>query len=198
LGKALSPTGQVVGQSNQQQNKQSISQYITNFFKQFMKGVNISDPAVMTRLASLAKELEQTYNKDNGKSVLPKLAELGWSVQHAQAEEQPKNTTPNTTPPNNTTTPNTTPPNNTTTPNNPPPPPNTTTNNASGQKTKTAYQQIQGLLKDLTPANKQKILAALQKELAKDSELSIGGKKLDPNNPEDAKIIDMLKKQGKL
>ena len=196
LGKALSPTGQVVGQSNQQQNKQSISQYITNFFKQFMKGVSISDPAVMTRLASLAKELEQTYSKDKGKSVLPKLAELGWSVQHAQAEEQPNNTPPNNTTTPNTTTPNTTTPSNP--PSNPPPPPNTTTNNASGQKTKTAYQQIQGLLKDLTPANKQKILAALQKELAKDSELSIGGKKLDPNNPEDAKIIDMLKKQGKL
>ena len=121
---------------------------------------------------------------------------MGWSVQHAQAEEQPNNTPPNNTTTPNTTTPNTTTPSNP--PSNPPPPPNTTTNNASGQKTKTAYQQIQGLLKDLTPANKQKILAALQKELAKDSELSIVGKKLDPNNPEDAKIIDMLKKQGKL
>ena len=165
---------------------QSISQYITNFFTQFMKGVTISDKAVVSRLKSLAMELEQTYSKDNGKSVLPKLADLAWAVQHAQAEEQPKNTTPNN------------PPTNTTPPNNPPLPPNTTPNNASGQKTKTAYQQIQGLLKDLNPANKQKILAALQKELAKDSKLSIGGKNLDPNDPEDAKIIDMLKKQGKL
>ena len=161
--------------------KQSISQYITNFFKQFMKGVNISDPTVMTQVSSLAKELEQTYNKDSGKSVLPKLAELGWSVQHAQAEEQPKNTTSNNT---NT--------------NNPPPPSNTTSDNTSGQKTKTAYKQIQDLLKDLTPENKQKILAALQKELANDSDLSVGGNKLDPNNPDDAKMIDMLKKQGKL
>ena len=187
LGKALSPTGQVVGQSNQQQNKQSISQYITNFFKQFMKGVSISDPAVMTRLTSLSKELEQTYNKDKGKSVLPKLAELGWSVQHAQAEEEPK-TQPTTTP----TTPTTTAPG------------TTQTTQASAQKTKTAYQQIQGLLKDMTPANKQKILASLQKELVppveKEPTVSVGKQKRNPKavDPADAQLLATAKKQGKI
>jgi hypothetical protein len=39
---------------------QSISQYITNFFTQFMKGVTINDKAVVSRLKSLAIELEQT------------------------------------------------------------------------------------------------------------------------------------------
>ena len=187
LGKALSPTGQVVGQSNQQQNKQSISQYITNFFKQFMKGVSISDPAVVTRLTSLAKELEQTYNKDKGKSVLPKLAELGWSVQHAQAEEEPK-TQPTTTP-TTTTTPTLGP---------------SQTNQASAQKTKTAYQQIQGLLKDMTPANKQKILASLQKELVppveKEPTVSVGKQKRNPKavDPADAQLLATAKKQGKI
>ena len=187
LGKALSPTGQVVGQSNQQQNKQSISQYITNFFKQFMKGVSISDPAVMTRLASLAKELEQTYNKDKGKSVLPKLAELGWSVQHAQAEEQPK-AQPTTTPTTTTT----------------PTPGPSQTNQASAQKTKTAYQQIQGLLKDMTPANKQKILASLQKELVppveKEPTITVGKQKRNKKavDPADAQLLAAAKKQGKI
>jgi catalase len=68
----------------------------------------------------------------------------------------------------------------------------------SAQQAKSAYQQIQGLLKGMTPENKQKILASLQKELANNSTSSIGGQKLDPNDPADAKMLDMLKKQGKI
>jgi len=183
LGKALSPTGKVVGQSNQQQNKQSISQYITNFFKQFMKGVNISDPAVMTRLASLAKELEQTYNKDNGKSVLPKLAELGWSVQHAQAEEEPKNT-------NNT-------PNNT--PNNPP---NNPVTGTSAAPTPTQIVRvIKDLLKGLNTKQKQALLTTLQKELApQNTTVSVGKQKRNSKtiDPADAQLLATAKKQGKI
>jgi hypothetical protein len=193
LGRALSPGGQVVGQANQQQTKQTISQYITNFFKQFMKGVNISDPSVMTRVSSLAKELEQTFSKDKGKSVLPKLAELGWSVQHAQAEEQPKTQQATSTTPTNPT------------PGSANPTPGSAqTNQASAQKTKTAYQQIQGLLKDMTPANKQKILASLQKELVtpavKEPTVTVGKQKRNRKavDPADAQLLATAKKQGKI
>ena len=93
MGQALSPGGKVVCQANQQQSKQSISQYITNFFKQFMKGVNISDPTVTTQLASLAKELEQNYANDKGKSAIPKLADLAWSVSHAEGGQEPQQAT---------------------------------------------------------------------------------------------------------
>jgi hypothetical protein len=156
--------------------KQTISQYITNFFKQFMKGINISDPSVTTQVASLAKELEQNYAKDKGKTTLPKLANLGWSVSHAQAEENPQQATTTPAQPEKTEKIN-----------------KTGGQGAAGtagggggsgttniynvfgqgagspqdaQKAKSAYQQIQSLLKGLTPANKQKILASLQKELA--------------------------------
>ncbi len=156
--------------------KQTISQYITNFFKQFMKGINISDPSVTTQVASLAKELEQNYAKDKGKTTLPKLANLGWSVSHAQAEENPQQATTTPVQPEKTEKIN-----------------KTGGQGAAGtagggggsgttniynvfgqgagspqdaQKAKSAYQQIQSLLKGLTPANKQKILASLQKELA--------------------------------
>ena len=129
---------------------QSISQYITNFFTQFMKGVTISDKAVVSRLKSLAMELEQTYSKDNGKSVLPKLADLAWAVQHAQSEEKQKNTpakpkpTPTSTVPTKTT-----------------PPTTATTKQASG-----AVAQVNNLIQGLTPKQKQALLANLQKELA--------------------------------
>jgi hypothetical protein len=175
--------------------KQTISQYITNFFKQFMKGINISDPSVTTQVASLAKELEQNYAKDKGKTTLPKLANLGWSVSHAQAEENPQQsqtTQPSTTTPSTTTSASST---STTTPQ---------AAQASNQKAKTAYQQIQSLLKGLTPANKQKILASLQKELVppveKDPTISVGKQKRNKKavDPADAQLLAAAKKQGKI
>jgi len=165
--------------------KQTISQYITNFFKQFMKNVDISDPTVMTNVASLAKELEQNYAKDKGKSTLPKLANLAYSVSYAQQLKDPE--AEQTTKPTQTTPSTTTPQNNT---------PQST--QASTQQAKMTAAQITKLMQGLNTRQKQAVLKSLQKELAKNSELSIGGKKLDPNNPEDAKIIDMLKKQGKI
>ena len=73
------------------QTKQTISQYITTFFKQFMKNVEIRDPAVQTQVASLAKELEQTYTKDKGRTALPKLANLAYSVSYANDPEEENN-----------------------------------------------------------------------------------------------------------
>jgi len=159
MGQTLSPGGKVVGQANQQQSKQSISQYITNYFKQFMKGVNISDPSVMTQVASLAKELEQNYAKDKGKSTLPKLADLGWSVSHAQAEENPQQAT--TTPAQTGANPssasaastNTTP----------------QTAQASTQQAKMTAAQITKLMQGLNTRQKQSVLKSLQAQLSKAS-----------------------------
>jgi hypothetical protein len=167
--------------------KQTISQYITNFFKQFMKNVDISDPTVMTNVASLAKELEQNYAKDKGKSTLPKLANLAYSVSYAQQLKDPE-AAQTTKPPLPTPSTTTTAPQNTT----------PQAAQASTQQAKMTAAQITKLMKGLSTRQKQAVLKSLQKELTKNSELSIGGKKLDPNNPEDAKIIDMLEKQGKI
>jgi len=158
MGQTLSPGGKVVGQANQQQSKQTISQYITNFFKQFMKGINISDPSVTTQVASLAKELEQNYAKDKGKSTLPKLADLGWSVSHAQAEENPQQsqtTQPSTTTPSTTTSASST---STTTPQ---------AAQASTQQAKMTVAQITQLMQGLSTRQKQSVLKSLQTQLSK-------------------------------
>jgi hypothetical protein len=138
--------------------KQSISQYITNFFKQFMKGVNISDPTVTTQLASLAKELEQNYAKDKGKSSIPKLADLAWSVSHAEGGQEPQQatTTPGQTGANPSSasaaaTTNTTP----------------QAAQASTQQAKMTAAQITKLMQGLSTRQKQSILKSLQAQLSK-------------------------------
>ncbi len=158
MGQALSPGGKVVGQANQQQSKQTISQYITNFFKQFMKGVNISDPSVTTQVATLAKELEQTYSKDKGKSTIPKLADVAWSVSHAEAgqDQQQATTTPAQTGANPSSasaaaTTNTTP----------------QSAQASTQQAKMTATQITKLMQGLSTRQKQSVLKNLQTQLSK-------------------------------
>ena len=132
--------------------KQSISQYITNFFTQFMKGVTISDKAVVSRLKTLAKELEQTYDTDGGKSVLPKLADLAWAVQHAQSEEKPKPTPTRPTPTSTTPT--------------APAKVSPQAAQASTQQAKMTAAQITKLMQGLSTRQKQSILKSLQTELA--------------------------------
>ncbi len=158
MGQALSPGGKVVGQANQQQSKQTISQYITNFFKQFMKGVNISDPTVTTQVATLAKELEQTYSKDKGKSTIPKLADVAWSVSHAEGgqDQQQATTTPAQTGANPSSasaaaTSNTTP----------------QAAQASTQQAKMTATQITKLMQGLSTRQKQSVLKNLQTQLSK-------------------------------
>jgi hypothetical protein len=150
--------------------KKSISQWVVDFFKKFMKGEDItSDPTIMQNVTALSKELEQNYTKDKGKTTIPKLADLAWSATHAPGEKDTSQDQPEKTEKTN----------------------KTGGQGAAGtggggggttniynvfgqgsgspqdaQKAKSAYQQIQSLLKGLTPANKQKILASLQKELA--------------------------------
>jgi hypothetical protein len=138
--------------------KQSISQYITNFFKQFMKGVNISDPTVTTQVATLAKELEQTYSKDKGKSAIPKLADLAWSVSHAEGGQEPQQatTTPAQTGANPSSasaaaTSNTTP----------------QAAQASTQQAKMTATQITKLMQGLSTRQKQSVLKNLQTQLSK-------------------------------
>jgi len=150
--------------------KKSISQWVVDFFKKFMKGEDItSDPTIMQNVTALSKELEQNYTKDKGKTTIPKLADLAWSATHSPGEKDISQNQPEKTEKTN----------------------KTGGQGAAGtggggggttniynvfgqgagspqdaQKAKSAYQQIQSLLKGLTPANKQKILASLQKELA--------------------------------
>jgi hypothetical protein len=135
-----------------------------------MKGVDIEDSTVKAQLATLAKELEQTYSKDKGRTTLPKLANLAYSVSYAESEKNSQNSQDQSEKTEKTN--------------------KTGGQGATGtgggggttniynvfgqgaespqdaQKAKSAYQQIQSLLKGLTPANKQKILTSLQKDLA--------------------------------
>jgi hypothetical protein len=164
--------------------KKSISQWVVDFFKKFMKGEDItSDPTIMQNVTALSKELEQNYTKDKGKTTIPKLADLAWSATHAPGEKDISQDQPEKTEKTN----------------------KTGGQGAAGtggggggttniynvfgqgagspqdaQKAKSAYQQIQSLLKGLTPANKQKILTSLQKELTKTPPTN--NKQVTPNN----------------
>ena len=164
--------------------KKSISQWVIDFFKKFMKGEDItSDPTIMQNVTALSKELEQNYTKDKGKTTIPKLADLAWSATHAPGEKDISQDQPEKTEKTN----------------------KTGGQGAAGtggggggttniynvfgqgagspqdaQKAKSAYQQIQSLLKGLTPANKQKILTSLQKELTKTPPTN--NKQVTPNN----------------
>jgi hypothetical protein len=169
--------------------KQTISQYITNFFKQFMKNVDISDPTVMTNVASLAKELEQNYAKDKGKTTLPKLANLAYSVSHAQQLKEPQaaQTTEPAKPPQGTTAPqNTTP----------------QAAQASTQQAKMTAAQITKLMQGLSTRQKQSILQSLQAELGKTSPTTVSvGKQTKNKNavdPADAQLLAAARKQGKI
>lgn len=168
--------------------KQTISQYITNFFKQFMKNVDISDPTVMTNVASLAKELEQNYAKDKGKSTLPKLANLAYSVSHAQQLKEPQ--TAQTTQPaqqtQGTSAPQSTP----------------QAAQASPQQAKMTVDQIKKLMQGLSTRQKQSVLTALQTELGKNTQPSVSVGKQSKNknavDPADAQLLATAKKQGKI
>ena len=169
--------------------KQTISQYITNFFKQFMKNVDISDPTVMTNVASLAKELEQNYAKDKGKTTLPKLANLAYSVSHAQQLKEPQaaQTTQPSQPTQGTTAPQSSTPQAT---------------QASTQQAKMTAAQITKLMQGLSTRQKQSILQSLQAELGKTSPTTVSvGKQTKNKNaidPADAQLLAAAKKQGKI
>lgn len=169
--------------------KQTISQYITNFFKQFMKNVDISDPTVMTNVASLAKELEQNYAKDKGKTTLPKLANLAYSVSHAQQLKEPQaaQTTQPAQPTQGTTAPQSSTPQAT---------------QASTQQAKMTAAQITKLMQGLSTRQKQSILQSLQAELGKNTQpaVSVGKQTKNKNaiDPADAQLLATAKKQGKI
>ena len=169
--------------------KKSISQWIVDFFKKFMKGEDItSDPTIMANVIALAKELEKNYKDDKGKTTIPKLANLAWSATHSPGEKSTSKPTPPDEPP---------------TPNGSVNPPKTPPSEPN-QKAKTAYQEIQELLKGLTPTNKQKILNTLQKELTvpaeKEPTITVGKQKRSKKtvDPADAQILAAAKKQGKI
>lgn len=168
--------------------KQTISQYITNFFKQFMKNVDISDPTVMTNVASLAKELEQNYAKDKGKSTLPKLANLAYSVSHAQQLKEPQTAQP-TQPAQQT---------QATAPQSSTP----QAAQASPQQAKMTVDQIKKLMQGLSTRQKQSVLTALQAELGKNTQPSVSVGKQSKNknavDPADAQLLATAKKQGKI
>jgi hypothetical protein len=189
--------------------KQSISQYITNFFTLFMKNVDIDDPTVKTQIASLAKELEQTYAKDKGRTTLPKLANLAYSVSYSQdpeaarnreiakADEKAKKVKAE----------------------------DDAAKLAKAeaakkdkaeadaakaaklvatgttQKAKTPLQQIEDLIKDLTPTSKERVIRSLQKGLptsAKKSSVNTskikGAKQGGPTPDEEAKLQQLIQK----
>ena len=171
--------------------KQTISQYIINFFNQFMKGVDIKDPTVMSNVTALAKELEQNYTKDRGKTTLPKLANLAYSVSHAQQMKEPETqpaaqtaATTGTSAPAVATQSTQAP----------------QSAQAVTQQAKMTAAQIKKLMQGMTTKQKQSILASLQAELGKTTQptISMGGKKQDPNDPATAKLMAMAKQQGKI
>jgi hypothetical protein len=174
----------------QSQGKQSISQYITNFFKQFMKGVNITDPTVVSQVATLAKELEQTYSKDKGNSTLPKLADLAWSVSHAEAGQEPQQSSTTNKDPN--------------APDQPETKPaalasggqQTPLQSAAPKKVLTPGRQIGALLNKLNSTQKKQLLASLEKELGLGQKKPAATKKAAPNNTLKMTNIKGAKKGG--
>jgi hypothetical protein len=181
--------------------KQSISQYITNFFKQFMTNVpNINNSTVKNQVDALAKELEQNYAKDKGRTTLPKLANLAYSVSYANAGEEEK--TPVQSPATNTASTATTAATNTT--------PNT---QAATKQAKITSTTITQMMKDFSPGQKKIVLQALQKELnndlakkqpntpvKKEPTITVGKQKRSAKvvDPADAQLLATAKKQGKI
>ena len=180
----------------QEAGQQSISQYIMGFFKKFM--TNVDPKALQSSLPqaeALAKEAEASYPKMN--VPLTKLAQLGWSVSNQQGSDEPaaarsqgaatspamasQASTSATTPSGQPSTP---------------------------QQTKTVYTQVKGMLDKLDKKGKQRIIAALEKQLGSapvakpastsavkqapvkttNEPISIGGQKINPNDPLYAKM----------
>jgi len=175
--------------------KQTISQYITNFFKQFMKNVVISDPTVMTNVSSLAKELEQTYAKDKGRTTLPKLANLAYAVSYAEQKnnDEKKSTTPSIEKSTSDAT--------TTTTN---PAPTQNTQAASPVVAKSA-NDIKKLMKNFTTQQKKSVLQTLTRDLSielakKEPKVTVGKQKRSTKaiDPVDAQLLAAAKKQGKI
>lgn len=162
-----------VAQPVQDTGKISISEYVRNMFTKYMKNVNISDPKVQQQIKSLADAVQASYRQDKGQAALNKLANLGYSLSYEQGSGQTSSTTSDTEQPSmgglsafargaglsqgSTTTPATT---------------QTTTATQTAQTSpeqkqaeKTVYMQVKELLGKLDKKGKQRILAALQKQL---------------------------------
>ena len=76
---------------NEEENQQNkftytISTYIQKMFAQYMRGVNITDPAVQNKIVQVANEVQQTYSKDKGRQALIKLANLGYALSHSHQD----------------------------------------------------------------------------------------------------------------
>lgn len=159
--------------------KPSISSYVQSFFKKYMKNVNLNRPDIQAQIKSLADAVQSTYKQDKGKAAFTKLANLGYALSYSDtAGQQDATTEPQqqsqgglasafakgaglTT--SDTSTPTTTPTTGDTTPTTQPS--TVSSPEQAKEKEKSVYMQVKDLLSKLDKKGKQRILAALEKQL---------------------------------
>ena len=166
----------------------TISSYLQKMFKQYTKGITV-DPATINQVKAIADQAEQNYNSMNpmkrgARQELAKLGNMAYALSYRDSEgykhgkfsaaDAQAGATPTTPAANGelsgldalrgrSTAASTTP--NSTTANTPQAAPTTTTPVSSPEVVKSTYMQVKDLLSKLDKKGKQRILAALQKQL---------------------------------
>jgi hypothetical protein len=164
----------------------SISGFMQSFFTKHLQGLDTS--SAKAKIKELADLVQQTYSKDSGKSAMTQMANLGYALEHsnggagastadsskpltpAQAMAQGFNAATGASSGTSTSTgaETTASTDTSTTPAQPATatePQATTPPATDPQKEKTVYMQVKGMLDKLDKKGKQRILAALSKQL---------------------------------
>jgi hypothetical protein len=145
----------------------TISTYLQKMFTQYMQGVNTKDPKVLAKVKEIADAAMNSYKSDKGKKAITQLANLGYSLSYSHggtqgvASDEPMTpgqalmrgvsqglgmTSPTTAGASQS----------------------APTKAATPQQQKaeqSVYMQVKGLLDKLDKKGKQRILAALEKQL---------------------------------
>lgn len=75
---------------------ESISQYLSGWFSQYMQGVDWTSRK--QAIDKLIQQVEDTYNRDKGKTAIKQLAKMAFAVSKGNAPGETKNNTINTSP----------------------------------------------------------------------------------------------------
>lgn len=65
----------------------SISQFMTNWFSKYMQGVDYTEQQDI--ISRFLKQIEDTYEDDQGQEVLKKLGKLSWAISNIDSPAQP-------------------------------------------------------------------------------------------------------------
>lgn len=177
----------------------SISDFMQNFVKKQLAGLNLV--AAQPKIKELSDKVQATYGKDKGKAAIIQLANLAFTLEHAdgsgseetvdvankgaaaaassnpfmqgfdaaQGKQTTEPTATNTAPAQKPA--------------------------AEVQKEKTVYMQVKGLLDKLDKKGKQRILAALQKQLGQSSPATAQSAPTTPATEPGAQAFNQMKSQ---